>query len=108
LVSIAPQSVSYYAKVVIPEKDILQVRSGLNTKLKTDAFQNFKHGIIEGKVSYVADRKEEEKFYALVELKEVPKFKLRSGYAVYGEIIVERRPLYKYFIKKLFKRYDNQ
>jgi multidrug resistance efflux pump len=108
LLSIAPQSVSYYAKVVIPEKDILHVRSGLRTQLKTDAFQNFKHAMIDGKVSYVADRKEDEKFYALIELKEAPKVQLRSGYAVYGDIIVERLPLYKYFIMKLFKRYDNQ
>lgn len=107
LASVAPQSETYYAKVVIPEKDMPHLREGLPAQLKTDAYQNFGHGTINGNVSYVSDRKENEKFYALVELTEVPKFKLKSGYAVYGDIIVERLPLYKYFIKKVFKRFDN-
>ena len=107
LASVAPESVSYYAKVTVPEKDMPHVRSGLNAQLKTDAFQNFEHGLIFGKVSYVSDRKENDKFYAVIQLLEVPKFQLKSGYAVYGEIVVERLPLYKYFIKKIFKRFDN-
>jgi multidrug resistance efflux pump len=107
LVSVAPQSVSYYAKIIVPEKDMPKMRKGLLAKLKTDAYQNFQHGMLNGNVSYVADRKENEKFYALVELTEIPKFQLRSGYAVYGEIVIDRMPLYKYFIKKIFKRFDN-
>jgi multidrug resistance efflux pump len=107
LVSVAPQSVSYYAKIIVPEKDMPKMRKGLLAKLKTDAYQNFQHGMLNGNVSYVADRKENEKFYALVELTETPKFQLRSGYAVYGEIVIDRMPLYKYFIKKIFKRFDN-
>lgn len=106
LVSIAPQAGGYYAKIIVPEKDMPKIRTGLDAKLKTDALQNFENGMIDGKISYVADRKEDDKFYALVELSETPKFKLRSGYAVFGEIVVERLPLYKYFIKKLFKRFD--
>ncbi len=107
LVSVAPQSVSYYAKIIVPEKDMPKMRQGLLAKLKTDAYQNFQHGMLNGNVSYIADRKENEKFYALVELTETPKFQLRSGYAVYGEIVIDRMPLYKYFIKKLFKSFDN-
>lgn len=107
LISVAPQSVSYYAKIIVPEKDMPKMRKGLLAKLKTDAYQNFQHGMLNGNVSYVADRKENEKFYALVELTEIPKFQLRSGYAVYGEIVIDRMPLYKYFIKKIFKSFDN-
>ena len=107
LVSVAPQSVSYYAKIIVPEKDMPKMREGLLAKLKTDAYQNFQHGMINGNVSYVSDRKENEKFYALVELSELPKFQLKSGYAVYGEIVIDRMPLYKYFLKKLFKSFDN-
>ncbi len=62
--------------------------------------------MINGKVTYVAERKEGENFYALVELPEANKFKLKSGYAIQGEIVVQRMPLYKYFIKKIFKRFD--
>mgnify|MGYP000474587269 CR=1 FL=1 len=106
LVSIAPKSGSYYAKVILPEKDMQHIRPGLSAQLKMSAYQNFEYGMINGKVSYVADRKENDKFYALIELSEVPRFQLRSGYAIHGEIIVDRMPLYKYFIKKIFKKFD--
>ncbi|MEJ7827673.1 MAG: HlyD family efflux transporter periplasmic adaptor subunit [Segetibacter sp.] len=106
LVSIAPKTVSYYAKVIVPEKDMPSVKSGLDARLKLDAYQNFQYGPIDGKVSYVAERKENDKFYALVQLPQNNRFQLKSGYTIYGEIVVQRLPLYKYFIKKLFKRFD--
>jgi hemolysin D len=106
LVSLAPQALSYYAKVIVPEKDMPYVRAGLNAQLKLDAYHNFENGLIKGRVTYVAERKENEKFYALVELDETKRFQLKSGYTVYGEIVVQRLPLYKYFIKRLFKRFD--
>lgn len=106
MVSVVPQSLSYYAKIVVPEKDMSKMRTGLTAQLKADAYQTFEHGMLNGKVSYLSDRKENEKFYALIELSETSKFRLRSGYAIYGEIVVERLPLYKYFIKKVFKRFD--
>ena len=106
LVSVAPQSVSYYAKVTVPEKDMPYMRAGLDAHLKLDAYHNYEKGMIYGKVSYVAERKEKEQFYALVELSALNKFQLKSGFTVYGEIIVDRLPLYKYFVKKIFKRFD--
>jgi HlyD family secretion protein len=106
LISIAPQAVSYYAKVTVPEKDLPYVRAGLDAHLKLDAYQNFQKGMINGKVSYVAERKENDQFYALVQLPPNDKFQLKSGYSIYGEIVVERLPLYRYFIKKIFKRFD--
>jgi HlyD family secretion protein len=106
LVSLAPQSLSYYARVTVPEKDMPYVRSGLDAHLKLDAYQKFEKGLINGKVSYVAERKENEKFYALVQLPTLKNYNLKSGYTIYGEIIIDRLPLYKYFIKKIFKRFD--
>lgn len=106
LVSIAPQTVLYYAKVTVPEKDMPYVRSGLDVRLKLDAYQRYRNGPITGKVSYIAERKENDKFYALVALSEATSFKFKSGYAIRGEIIVGRLPLYRYFMKKLFKQLD--
>lgn len=106
LVSIAPQTISYHAKVIVPERDMPYVKTGLNVLLKLDAYQNYTSGPINGKVSYVAERKENEKFYALVDLAETEKFHFKSGYAIHGQIVVERLPLYKYFIKKIFKKFD--
>lgn len=107
LISIAPKTISYYAKVIVPEKDMPYVKAGLLARLKLDAYQSFEHGPINGKVSYVAERKENEKFYALVELFKGNRFQLKSGYTIHGEIVVTRLPLYKFFVKKLFKRVEN-
>ena len=106
LVSIAPSTILYYAKVIVPEKDMPYVKSGLDVRLKLDAYQRYQNGPINGKVSYVAERKENDKFYALVELSKSKGFQFKSGYTIHGDIVVQRLPLYKYFIKKLFKQLD--
>lgn len=107
LVSVAPKSISYYAKVVIPEKDVPYIKAGMPARLNVDAYQRLQQGMINGKVSYVAERKEADNFFALVELPSTESFKLKSGYTINGEIVIQRMPLYKYFIKKIFKRFDN-
>jgi hemolysin D len=106
LVSIAPNTVSYYAKVIVPERDMPYVKAGQNARLKLDAYYRLEYGLIRGKVLYLAERKENEKFYALVELLQPNQYRLKSGYTIHGEIVVQRLPLYKFFVKKLFKRFD--
>jgi hypothetical protein len=56
----------------------------------------------------MAERKEKDQFYALIQLAGANHFQLRSGYSFSGEIIIARMSLIKYFIKKLFKKLDNQ
>jgi hypothetical protein len=106
LISVAPQTVSYYAKVIVPEKDMPYVKAGLDARLKLDAYHRLEFGTINGKVMYIAERKENEKFYALVKLPKIKGYQLKSGYTIHGDIVVRRLPLYKFFIKKLFKRFD--
>jgi hemolysin D len=106
LISVAPQNRSYYAKVIIPEKDIQYVKVGLNVQLKMDAYYYLEHGMIKGKVSYIAERKEKDKFFALIDLPELNNFQIKSGYKIQGEIILQQMPLYKYIIKKIFKNID--
>ena len=106
LISVVPNSISYYAKLAIPEKEMPYVRIGLPARLKLDAYQTFQNGVMMGKVTYIAERKENQNFYALVELNNAATLPLKSGYNVYGEIVVDRLPLYRYFIKKIFKKLD--
>jgi len=106
LVSVAPKTYSFYAKVTVAEKDVPYLTAGLDARLKLDAFQKYRFGPLSGKLFYVAERKENQNFYALIAL-DKNEFPLKSGYAVRGEIIIDRLPLYKYFIKKLFKQIDN-
>ncbi len=107
LVSVAPDNISYYAKVIVPEKDMPYIKAGQEARLKLDAYYQLQYGMIRGKVLYIADRKENENFYALVELPQTTRYKLKSGYNIQGEIVVQRLPLYRFFVKKLFKRLNN-
>jgi hemolysin D len=106
LLSVAPKTAAYYAKVIVPEKDMPYVKAGLQARLKLDAYHHLEHGAMIGKVLYIAERKENEKYYALVDLPNTGRYQLKSGYRIKGEIVIQRLPIYKYFIKKLFKRFD--
>lgn len=106
LISVAPEDIDYYAKVFISQKDFPHLKTGFEARLKLDAYYYFEYGIIKGKVFYLSERKENEKFYALIQLPSYKTYDLKSGYTLRGEIVVQRMPLYKYFIKKIFKRYS--
>lgn len=108
LATIAPGSNKYYAKAIVPQKDARHVKEGLPASLKLDAFYQFEHSLIYGKVTYMAERKENEKFYALIQLPETSGLPLRSGYTFQGEIILNEVPLYKYFFKMLFLKLDKE
>jgi hemolysin D len=106
LLSVAPKTAAYYAKLIVPEKDMPYVKAGLQARLKLDAYYHLEHGAMIGKVVYIAERKENEKYYALVDLPKNSRYQLKSGYKVNGQIVIQRLPIYRYFIKKLFKRID--
>jgi hemolysin D len=106
LLSVAPKTAAYYAKLIVPEKDMPYVKAGLQARLKLDAYYHLEHGVMIGKVVYIAERKENEKYYALVDLPKNSRYQLKSGYKVNGQIVIQRLPIYRYFIKKLFKRID--
>jgi multidrug resistance efflux pump len=106
LLSVAPNTAAYYAKVIVPEKEMPYVKAGMAARLKLDAYHHLEHGALVGKVLYIAERREKEQFYALVDLPRNSRYKLKSGYKINGEIVIQRLPIYRYFIKKLFKRFD--
>ncbi|MGV3503279.1 MAG: HlyD family secretion protein [Adhaeribacter sp.] len=106
LVSVAPKTAAYYAKVIVPEKDMPYLKKGLTARLKLDAYHKLEHGPMSGKVLYIAERRENEKYYALVDLPKNLRYQLKSGYRVQGQIILRRLPIYRYLIKKLFKQIE--
>jgi multidrug resistance efflux pump len=108
LLSMAPDNKDYYARLYIPQKDIQYIKPGLEAHLKLDAFYHMEYGILKGVLSYVSERKESEKFFALAKLPDDSRFRLKSGYTVKGEILIERMPLYRYIIKKLLKKMDKK
>lgn len=110
LLSVSPVNNSFVARVVVPQKDVWQLKIGQPVNLKIDAYYYYQHGITKAKVSYISERKDENsQFYVLAELQnenEVPY--LRSGYTMTGEIIVEKLQLWEYIIKKTFRNMCNQ
>ncbi|MGV3641293.1 MAG: HlyD family secretion protein [Adhaeribacter sp.] len=106
LVSVAPQTAAYYAKVIVPEKDMPYLKKGLAARLKLDAYHKLEHGPMSGKVLYISERRENEKYYALVDLPKNLRYQLKSGYRVQGQIVLRRLPIYRFLIKKLFKQIE--
>ncbi len=107
LLTLVPRRDKYYAKVVVPQRDIRYVKVGQATHLKVDAFNFFEKGILEGEVSYVPERKPKEDFFVIIDLLPNPRFQLKAGYSLKGEIIVERLKIYQFISKKLFRKLEN-
>lgn len=110
LLSVIPARDKFYAKVTIPQRDIRYVKVGQEAHLKFEAFDAYENGVLKGTVSYVPDAPDhsnQSSFFAVIELSSHPNFKLKSGYAVSGEIITEHLKLYKYIAKKLFRKFDD-
>lgn len=107
LVSIAPRNRDYYAKAIIPQKELRFVKTGLDARLKLDTYARFEQGIIKGKITYTAERKENDQYYAIIRLLHPDSYQLKPGYTFEGEIVVERMPLFRFMIRKLFKRFDS-
>ncbi|WP_194777980.1 HlyD family secretion protein [Pararhodonellum marinum] len=103
LMSLVPQSMEYYAKVNIPENHLPLIQVGQKAKLKLSAFNQFEFGALNGEVSFVGEGKENESFFALIELVKNERFALKQGYQLKGEIIQDRLPVYKFFFRKIFR-----
>lgn len=108
LLSISPEKNDFYAKVVLPENNVQYVKTNMQAHLELDAYYHLEYGILKGSITYVSARKENNKFYAFIKLNNDRQFNLKPGYNVSGEIITERLFLFQYFIKKLFKEFDNK
>ncbi|MGB5417505.1 HlyD family secretion protein [Algibacter sp.] len=109
LISISPDSDSFYARARVKEQDLKYLKVGQTTHLKLDAYYYYQYGPIIGKLSFIPIRKEaDNNFYVLISLSENQKLNLRSGYSFNGDIILEKMVLGKYIIKKVFEKYDTQ
>lgn len=108
LVTIAPKSEKYYAKITLPEKDLSHIKKGQKVNLKVDTYNYYKYGAILGNIYYVSPSDVEGNFYCLVAIKDYHKnIRLKAGYKFRGEIIIEELRLYEYIFKMLFNKIDD-
>ncbi|MEP3839072.1 MAG: HlyD family efflux transporter periplasmic adaptor subunit [Algibacter sp.] len=109
LISITPDSESFYARARVKEQDLKYLKEGQTTHLKLDAYYYYQYGPIKGTLSFIPNRKEvDNNFYVLIDLPETQKLNLRSGYSFNGDVILEKMKLGKYILKKVFEKYDTK
>lgn len=109
LFSVYPDQNNFFIKATIAQKDIKYVKKDQQVTLKQDTYDYLQHGSIQGRVSYIPERKQNETFYILIDLVDQSMSnELKSGFSVTGKIITEELKLYKYLVKILFRKYDQQ
>jgi hemolysin D len=121
LAKLVDDSQPMQAKVLVSNRDIGLLKSGQDVKIKVDAFDYQKYGMLYGKLAYIGNNQlsseqtntpEDEQplpFTAIVNLnKQTMKIngkerQLDAGMSVSGEIMVGRRRLYEFFLFPLLK-----
>ncbi len=107
LAIIAPLKESFYAKITLSEQDLAYVSEGQDVHLKMAAYEYYTYGIVKGKVAYISPSDVNKTFYTLVKITVLnPHIRLKAGYKLKGEVIVEQMKLYQYTFKKLFQKLD--
>ena len=108
LAVVTPTQESFYAKATLPERDLVYIQTGQEVVLKVDAYNFHKYGAVRGNITYVSAADVDREFYCMIELKDYSKnIKLKAGYRLKGDIIVERLSLFQYLKKKLLNSLDN-
>ena len=107
LTIIAPKKERFYAKIRLEEKDLAYVKKGQEINMKIDAYNYYKFGAIKGKISFVSPSDVDKTYYCLAIMEKYnPNIKLKAGYVLKGEIIIEKLVLFEYVAKKLFNKID--
>ena len=68
LAIIAPKKETFYAKVILEEKDMAYVKKGQEINLKLDAYNYYRFGAVKGKITYVSSSDVNQSFYCLANL----------------------------------------
>ncbi len=108
LTIIAPKKETFYSKIILADKDLTYIQKGQLINLKLDAYNYYKFGAIKGRINYVAPSDVDATFYCLANIEKYnSNIRLKAGYKLKGEVIIERMTLSDYIIKKLFNNIDN-
>jgi len=95
----------FYATLQVNEQEIKDVQIGQPVHMKVTAYNHYQHGVLKGKVSSI-DKTDLNIFYVLADIseQEAAKMKLKSGYKVKGEVILNELKLYQYVFNSMFKK----
>ena len=105
LTIIAPMRETFYAKIILDEKNLSYIKKGQEINLKIDAYNYYRYGPIKGIITYVSPSEVDQTFYCLADIKKYNKqINLKAGYSLRGEVILEKMRIFQYIIKKLFNK----
>ena len=107
LAVIAPHQEQFYAKVILPERELPYVRLGQPVNLKINAYYHYQYGAVHGRVSFISSANVNDNFFTIVQLTGRPRFPLKAGYKLKGEIITSRYSLLRFAMKRLFDKMDS-
>ncbi len=108
----------FYAKLAIKESEIRNIKPGLPVHIKLKAYNHYQFGIIKGEIQHV-DKKypnnksepdnSKDQFYVIATIpeQEAQKIKLKNGFKISGEIILEEVTLSKFILNSLFRKINN-
>ncbi|ALD21174.1 HlyD family efflux transporter periplasmic adaptor subunit [Hymenobacter sp. DG25A] len=106
LAVIAPNQEQFYAKVILPERELAYVRLGQPVNLKINAYYHYQYGAVHGRVAFISSANVNDQFFTIVQITGKPRFPLKAGYKLKGEIITSKYTLFRYTVKKLFDKID--
>jgi multidrug resistance efflux pump len=108
LAIIAPKKEQFYAKIILAEKDLSSIKKGQEINLKLDAYNYYIYGPIKGKITYISPSDVDKTFYCLASMQKYnPNIKLKAGYVLKGEVIIEEMFVSKYMVKQLFNKIED-
>jgi multidrug resistance efflux pump len=108
LAIIAPKKEQFYAKIILAEKDLSYIKKGQEINLKLDAYNYYLYGPIKGKITYISPSDVDKTFYCLANMQKYnPNIKLKAGYVLKGEVIIEEMFVSKYMVKQLFNKIED-
>lgn len=117
LISLVPNKENLLVKVMVRNKDIARVKEGLPVKVKVDAYEYQKYGMLEGKIVIVSkdsyENEQKEKIYDVyVELEKgklnykEKTYSISSGMNVSAELEIGKRRIIELFIYPLIRNFD--
>lgn len=103
----------FYAKLLVSESDIKNIQADQIVHIRLKAYNHYQYGIIKAKVQHVDKQIIEQEedlgkadFYVIAQIsnEEAQKMKLKNGYKISGEVILDKVRFSTYVFNSMFKK----
>lgn len=103
LITVSPErEENFFARTIISQEMLNDVQVGQKVHLKVNAYNYYRYGVLVGEVTNISKAIDQEGFVVITTISENPELKLKSGFRVKGDIILERVKLFKFVLRRVF------